>query len=242
MTGGWTRDSRRHVPSLTEFPWWTFSHEDTRSFSTFDLEETFGSSFNVSFFLRSLKLDGLLFQLRRPPPTEGGVYFSVYLGMGRIFISSLPHGSSLSAPIFVTTGEKKLLRVEVQQSQVVFEHAGLRYTVGQIPEVSVSAGDQAFIGGLPANLDSGLWGGHYKGCLQDLRFNSVHLDLEAWDQVPGPEDQERNVAREAASIRRGCISDDTCKVRRLLLVPLVESIQRQQEVLHLSSLPPFSVL
>lgn len=189
----------------------------------FELQETSGSSFNVSFFLRSLKLDGLLFQLRRPPHAQGLVYFSVYLGMGRIFVSSPPHGSSLSAPIFVTTGEEELLRIEVQQTQVVFEHAGLRYRIGQIPEVTVTGGDQAFIGGLPANLDSGPWGGHYKGCLQDFRFNSVHLDMEAWARS---EDQEENLAREADSIRFGCISDDTCKVRTLvLLVPLIESIQ-----------------
>lgn len=184
------------------------------SFSVFEVERTHGSSFHVSFFLRSLKLDGLLFQLRRRPDREGQVYFSVYLGMGRIFVSSLPNGAPLSAPIFVTTGEKKLLRIEVQQNWVVFEHAGLRYQIGQIPEVSVKHGDQAFIGGLPGNLDSAEWGGHYKGCLQDFRLNSVHLDMEAWE---GSE-EEMNIARDAALIREGCISDDTCKVRKVLTV------------------------
>lgn len=233
-----------------EFPWWTFSHEDSRSFGLFELQETSGSSFNVSFFLRSLKPDGLLFQLRRPAPAGGRVYFSVYLGMGRLFISSLPHSSSLSAPVFVTGGEKKLLRIEVQQSQVVFEHAGLRYRVGQIPEVSAGAGDQAFVGGLPADLDSGPWGGHYKGCLQDFRFNSVRLEpeargpseqeVDASDQEVDASDQEANVAQEADSIRPGCISDDTCKVRRLQ-VPLRErlhSCSQQDSCLPPPPLPP----
>ncbi|TNM92512.1 hypothetical protein fugu_019524 [Takifugu bimaculatus] len=196
-----------------EFPSWTFSHEDTFSFSLFEVKKTFGSSFNVSFFLRSLKLDGLLFQLRRPTDREGQVYFSVYLGMGRIFVSSLPNGASLSAPVFVTTGEQKLLRIEVQKNQVIFEHAGLRYRIGRIPEVSVNNGDQAFIGGLPGNLDSDMWGGHYKGCLQDFRLNSVHLDMEAWD-ISGEE--ELNLASDTALIRVGCISDDTCKMEPCL--------------------------
>lgn len=202
-------------PLPTEFPSWTFSHEDTLSFSLFEVKQTFGSSFNVSFFLRSLKLDGLLFQLRRPTDREGQVYFSVYLGMGRIFVSSLPNGASLSAPVFVTTGEQKLLRIEVQKNQVIFEHAGLRYRIGHIPEVSVNNGDQAFIGGLPGNLDSDMWGGHYKGCLQDFRLNSVHLDMEAWD-ISG--EKELNLASDTALIRVGCISDDTCKVRKVLFV------------------------
>lgn len=199
----------------TEFPAWTFSHEDVLSFSVFEVERSHGSSFQVSFFLRSLKLEGLLFQLRRRPETsrEGQVYFSVYLRMGRVFVSSLPSGAPLSAPTFVTTGEKKLLRIEVQQNWVIFEHAGLRYQIGQIPEVSVNHGDQAFIGGLPGNLDSAEWGGHYKGCLQDFRLNSVHLDMEAW----GSSGEDTAFARDVALLREGCISDDTCKVRKVLL-------------------------
>lgn len=174
----------------------------------FEVEESFGSSFNVSFVLRSLKMDGLLVQLRRPTDAEGQVYFSVFLGMGRIFVSS--HGDALSAPIFVATGEKKLLQIEVQQNRVIFEHAGLRYRIGQIPEVRVNGGDQAFIGGLPGHLDSGGWGGHFKGCLQDVRLNRVHLDMEAWDS---PAEEDQSVAVKTELVRRGCISDDTCKVR-----------------------------
>ena len=136
----------------------------------------------MSFFLRSLKPDGLLFQLRRPTEEEEGeVYFSVYLGMGRVFVNSLINSAPLSAPIFVTTGEKHLLQVEVQHRTVIFEHAGLRYGIGEIPEVNVNSGDQAYVGGLPAGWDSDAWGGHYKGCLQDLRIDLVHLDVDAWN-------------------------------------------------------------
>lgn len=164
----------------------------------------------MSFFLRSLKPDGLLFQLRRPTvEEEGGVYFSVYLGMGRVFVNSLPNSAALTAPIFVTTGEKQLLQVEVQHRQVIFEHAGLRYGIGEIPEVVVNSGDRAYVGGLPGDLDSDVWGGHYKGCLQDLRLDSVHLDVDAWNRS---DEEEVYLPSDAENVNEGCLSDDTCKV------------------------------
>lgn len=180
------------------------------SFSAFDVSKDRGSNFNVSFLMRSLKPDGLLFQLRRPTEEEGGeVYFSIYLGMGRVFVSSLPNSASLTAPVFVTTGEKQFLQVEVQHRQVIFEHAGLRYGIGEIPEVNVASGDQAYVGGLPGDLDSDVWGGHYKGCLQDFRLDSVHLHVDAWNSS---DEEEVYLPSDAENVKEGCVSDDTCKV------------------------------
>lgn len=164
----------------------------------------------MSFLLRSLKPDGLLFQLRRPPEDEGGeVYFSVYLGMGRVFVSSLPNSAPLTAPIFVTTGKKELLQVEVEHRQVIFEHAGIRYRMGEIPQVSIHNGDQAYVGGLPKDWSSDVWGGHFKGCLQDLRLDSVHLDVDGWNALNKVDIYS---ATYSDNVKKGCVSDDTCKV------------------------------
>lgn len=180
------------------------------SFSVYDIGKNHGSNFNVSFFMRSLKPDGLLFQLSRPSEQEGeGVYFSIYLRMGRVLVSSQPGSASLTAPVFVTTGEKQLLQIEVQHRQVIFEHAGLRYGIGEIPEVNVNPGDQAYVGGLPGDLGPDAWGGHYKGCLQDFRLDSVHLDVDAWNSL-GME--EVYLPNHAENVMEGCVSDETCKV------------------------------
>lgn len=197
--------------SLTEFPLWTYSHEDSVSYSVFDVSEDHGSNFSVSFFLRSVKPDGLLLQLRRPTGERGEVYFSLYLAMGRLLVSSLQGSTPLTAPVFVTTGEQQLLQVAVQHRRVVFEHAGLRYIIGEIPEVNISSGDQVYVGGLPGDLDSGTWGMHFKGCLQDLRLDSVRLDIDAWKDSDKP--AQIYLPSEAENVRRGCMSDDTCKVR-----------------------------
>lgn len=189
------------------------------SFSAYNVGKSHGSNFNVSFLLRSLKQDGLLFQLRRPTEEEGGeVYFSIYLGMGRVFVNSLPDSAPLTAPTFVTSGEKQLLQVEVQQRQVIFEHAGLRYGIGEIPEVNVNSGDQAYVGGLPVDWDCDVWGGHYKGCLQDLRLDSVHLSVDPWNSS---DEEEVYLQSDAENVKTGCVSDDTCKVGYSFLICLV---------------------
>ncbi|XP_029940858.1 protein crumbs homolog 2a [Salarias fasciatus] len=197
-----------------EFPSWTYSHEDTLSFSAYQVDRDHGSNFTVSFFLRSLKPDGLLFQLRGEAGEAGGrPYFSVYLGMGRVLVSSLPGSAPLTAPVFVTTGEKQLLRVEVRRRQVIFQHAGLRYAVGQFPQVEVSRGDRAYVGGLPTDWDAQGWGGHFKGCLQDLRLDSVHLNVEDRDDEDEEDEEDVNLSVQAENMKRDCISDDTCKIR-----------------------------
>ncbi|KAF7216714.1 protein crumbs homolog 2a [Nothobranchius furzeri] len=192
-----------------EFLPWTYSHEDSKSFSAYDVDKSHGSSFNVSFFLKSLKPDGLLFQLRTPTDDEGEVYFSVYLSMGRVFVSSLSNSTPLTAPIYVTNGEKQFLFLEIRNGHVIFDHASLNYGIGRILEVTVNSGDQVYIGGLPGDWDSDKWGGHFKGCLQDVRLDSVHLDLT------GSSDPNKDtyLSSDYENVMEGCISDDTCKIQ-----------------------------
>ncbi|TNN31278.1 Protein crumbs 1 [Liparis tanakae] len=130
--------------------------------------------------------------------------------MGRLFVRSLPRGAALSAPVFLTTGEKQLLQVEVRGGRVTFERAGLRYDIGDVPEVAARAGDRAYVGGLPGGWDAGAWGGRYKGCLQDLRLDSLRLD-------PGARNRsDQQGAPYAQSVEEGCVSDDACKVEPCL--------------------------
>lgn len=191
------------------------------SFSSYEIKESHGSNFSVSFFLKSLKLDGLLFQLRRPASEDQGeVYLSVYLRMGRVFVSSVPDSSPLTAPAFVTTGEKQFLSVEVKHTHVIFHHEDLNYEIGEIPEVTVRSGHKAYVGGLPEGWDSDRWGGHFKGCLQDFRLDSAHLDpggLHSPDEIV-------YVSSEAGNWKEGCISDDTCKVRHTSFFIILMSI------------------
>lgn len=173
---------------------------------SYDVSDSHGTDFKVSFFLRSLKQDGLILQLAHPD--QDNPYLSLFLKLGRLMVHSHPDTLPLIAPVFLTNGEKQLVEVELKDSQVFFDNGGLRYSLGVFPEVMVDAGDLAYVGGLPeGELEE--WGGYFKGCLQDFRLDTVHLDLDAWNSsvyttVYYPND--------SGNVERDCLSDDTCKV------------------------------
>uniref|UniRef100_A0A3Q1HY86 Uncharacterized protein n=1 Tax=Anabas testudineus TaxID=64144 RepID=A0A3Q1HY86_ANATE len=181
-----------------EYPSWTFGHENTTSHFTFNITETHGENFTVSFFMRSLKHNGLLLQLRR----EGKPYFTVYLKEGTIAIYS-PHTTLLTEAKFVSDGNNNLVTIKVKYGHVVFPKAGNLRALGN---VSVEAGDVAYVGGLPAGKSMIAWGGNFKGCLQDIRLDHKHLTTEAL-----PVGFEVYQASTEENVQPGCQSDNTCK-------------------------------
>ncbi|XP_065100010.1 protein crumbs homolog 2a [Paramisgurnus dabryanus] len=187
------------------YPSWTFGHEDSASFLAFKLLSDFGRNFSVTFFLRSLQSNGMLLQFRR----AGEPYFTVYLQMGRVKVTSVAKSSVLSFPEFVSDGEKRLLQVDVEDGQVFFIHKGWRVGLGSLSDLEVLEGDLVYVGGVPGE-GGAEWGGHFKGCLQDLRLDDVHLDKEAWN---GSISETVYVSSQTQNVLLGCISDDKCKMQ-----------------------------
>lgn len=197
-----------------EFSSWTFGHEGSSSFSSFDLLADHGQNFNLSFFLRSLKPDGILLQLweAEQAVVEGAEpYLTVLLQMGRVQVST--GRQSVRSPVFVCDGHKQHIQVELQEGDVFFNHAGFRYPLGSITPVTLSAGDLIYVGGLPNEGMAGEWGGHFKGCLQDVRLDDVHLDVDAWNNTING---TAYVPSDAQNLLPGCISDDMCKTEPCL--------------------------
>ncbi|XP_072518295.1 protein crumbs homolog 2a isoform X2 [Salminus brasiliensis] len=192
-----------------EFSSWTFGHEGMVSFSSFDLPADHDQNFSLSFFLRSLKPDGVLLQLWEAElaGVEGAEpYLTVYLQTGRVQVST--GGQSVRSPVFVCDGHKQHLQVELQQGDVFLSHAGFRYLLGSVAPVIPRDGDLIFVGGLPHEEVADEWGGQFKGCLQDVRLDDVHLDVDAWNSTT---DSAAYVTKDAQNLLPGCISDDMCK-------------------------------
>ncbi|XP_040010213.1 protein crumbs homolog 1-like isoform X3 [Xiphias gladius] len=199
----WVRASCQcHRPYYGEscekaYPSWTFGYENTNSYAAFNISENHGDNFTISFLMRSLKPNGLLLQLSR----EGKPYLTIYLKEGTVAIYS-PHTTLLSEDKFVTDGNTNLVTVKVHYGHVVFPKAGNHRALGN---VSVEAGDVAYVGGLPVGKSMNAWGGNFKGCLQDIRLDHKHLTAEAH-----PERVEVYQAS-TENVLPGCHSDDTCK-------------------------------
>ncbi|KAI1900651.1 hypothetical protein AGOR_G00052110 [Albula goreensis] len=190
-----------------EYSTWTFGHEDSVSFVSYNVPDSHGENFSVSFFLRSLKKDGLIFQLRR----EGGAYFTASLQAGLIAVSG-PYGTPVPAQIFVANGKKTLLTVELLNGLAFLRHGEQRLLLAEFGEVVVEAGDMAYIGGVPGGSSAKLWGGHLKGCLQDVRLAGVHLAMSEEDIADDLPPDQVYFPSHVQSVQQGCLSDDTCQV------------------------------
>lgn len=81
--------------------------------------------------------------------------------------------------------------------------------LGQLPAQALGAGSEVFIGGHPNPDRAELWGGHFKGCLQDIQLNSHQIQLFQVENNSLPEELNRT---QTGNLVNGCISDDTCKV------------------------------
>uniref|UniRef100_A0A3P8T5X3 Crumbs cell polarity complex component 2b n=1 Tax=Amphiprion percula TaxID=161767 RepID=A0A3P8T5X3_AMPPE len=177
---------------------WTFGHENTTSYSAFNISETHGDNFTISFLMRSLKHNGLLLQFCR----EEKPYLTIYLKEGTVAIYS-PHTTLLTEAKLVTDGNNNLVTIKVNYGHVVFPKAGNHRALGN---VSIEAGDVVYVGGLPAGKNMNAWGGHFKGCLQDIRLDHKHLTTE-----DHPEGAEVYQASTEDNMLLGCKSDNTCK-------------------------------
>lgn len=109
----------------SEYPSWTFSNEDTVSYAAFNINQTDGENFNISFFLRSLKPSGLLLQLRR----GRRAYLTLYLREGTLVFNS-PPTTLFSNGTYITRGQRELVTVVVRQGQVGFSQGGTQLSLG----------------------------------------------------------------------------------------------------------------
>lgn len=149
--------------------------------------------------MRSLKSNGLLLQFRR----EGKPYLTVYLKESTVAIYSF-HTTLLSEAKLVADGNNHLVTIKVNYGHVVFPKAGNNRALGN---VSVEAGDEVFVGGLPAGKHTNAWGGNFKGCLQDIRLDDKQVIFG--NVTEGLEIYQGN----SENMLQGCHSDDTCKVK-----------------------------
>uniref|UniRef100_A0A3Q2QLH1 Protein crumbs homolog 2-like n=1 Tax=Fundulus heteroclitus TaxID=8078 RepID=A0A3Q2QLH1_FUNHE len=180
-----------------EYQSWTFGHENTSSYSSVNISNSHGENFTISFLMRSLKHNGLLLQFHR----EGKSYLTVYLKESTVAIYS-PHTTLLSEAKQVTDGKIHLVTITINNGHVVFPKARNHRALGN---VSIEAGDVAFIGGLPPDKNMNAWGGHFKGCLQDIRLDEKQMSFG--DHLEGLEVYQSTTE----NILKGCHSDNTCK-------------------------------
>ncbi|VFV30961.1 Hypothetical predicted protein [Lynx pardinus] len=169
-----------------EVPAATFGLGGTLSSASFLLHQPPGPNLTVSFLLRTREPAGLLLQLAN----DSVAGLTVFLSKGQI------QAEVLGGPALVLPGRWD---------------DGLRHlvTLSFGPDQLQGLGQEVHVGGRLLPADAQPWGGPFRGCLQDLRLNDLHLPF--FPPLPGNSSQPGELgSRQSWNLTMGCVSEDTC--------------------------------
>ncbi|XP_049630080.1 protein crumbs homolog 2 [Suncus etruscus] len=179
-------------PTCTdELPAATFGLGDTSSVVTFLVPQLPSPNLTISFFLRTRAHDGLLLQFPNANQSDSGFpALTIFLREGRIWAQG--PGTSREIPGRWNDGLRHLVTLDFSSDQLQ------------------GWGQEMHVGGRLLVADAQPWGGYFRGCLQDLRLNSLHLPFAPWP--PGNSSQPGELrSRQAWNLTVGCVSEDTCR-------------------------------
>ncbi|KAB1279560.1 Protein crumbs-like protein 2 [Camelus dromedarius] len=169
-----------------EVPAATFGLGGTLSSASFLLDEPPGPNLTVSFLLRTREPAGLLLQLAN----DSAAGLTVFLSEGQIRAEVLD-GPALVLPGRWDDGLRHLVTLSFGTDQL----QGL--------------GQQVLVGGRLLPADAQPWGGPFRGCIQDLRLNGLHLPF--FRPLLGNSSQPSGLgSRQSWNLTMGCVSEDMC--------------------------------
>lgn len=165
------------------------------SSATFLLHQMLGPNLTVSFFLRTREPASLLLQFAN----DSVASLTVSLSEGQIRAEVLGH------PAVILPGRRD---------------DGLRHLVVLSfgPDQLQDLGQWLYVGGRLYPDDTQPWGGPFRGCLQDLQLNGIHLPFfsSPMENSSWPSELE---AGQSSNLTQGCVSEDTCNVSACKRVP-----------------------
>ncbi|NXX60715.1 CRUM1 protein, partial [Scopus umbretta] len=186
-----------------EHPAATFGLENSTSFTSFTLSDSLGANFNISFFIRSRKPNGLLLQISN----ETDPCLTIYLKNGNLKIEMLST-DTVTFPENLVDGRRHLVALSFQGGTVGAHQSDTYLELGQLVARPLLAGYEVYIGGHPNPDSAHMWGGYFKGCLQDIQLNSRQIQFFQIENYSLPQELNRT---QNGNLVNGCISDNTCK-------------------------------
>ncbi|CAL8319116.1 unnamed protein product [Arctogadus glacialis] len=153
----------------------------------------------VSMFVHTELPSGLLLVLAN----SSSQYLRVWLEKGRVKVQLNDH-ESVRGEAASADGRFRLLTVEVWDHVAVLTQAGHTQASVSIRPVQPRPGDKVFIGGLPDPRAAAVFGGYFRGCVQDLRINGRPLQVFP---LPGSAPAESHRLEQSVHVIPGCGSD-----------------------------------
>ncbi|XP_034557833.1 protein crumbs homolog 1 [Notolabrus celidotus] len=177
-----------------------FGNEDSQSYAAFTITDDLGHDLSVSLFVRTRRHNGLLLALAN----SSSQYLLMWLEDGRVTVQ-LDNFENLKAEAAIDDGEVHFVRVEMEEDRITLYVADVKQGDVEGRTVKVRAGDRVYVGGLLESRTTSVFGGYFKGCIQDLRINGRRL------QFFGLDTSVRSFPLELMeNVTSGCSGDNAC--------------------------------
>ncbi|XP_060890100.1 protein crumbs homolog 1 isoform X1 [Labrus mixtus] len=177
-----------------------FGNEDSQSYAAFTITDDLGHNLSVSLFVRTRRHNGLLLALAN----SSSQYLHMWLEDGRVTVQ-LDNFESLKAAGAINDGEVHFVRVEMEKDRITLYVAAEKQGHVEGRTVKVQAGDTVYVGGLLEGRTTSVFGGYFKGCIQDLRINDRRLQFFWLDTSVKAFPLELMV-----NVTSGCSGDNAC--------------------------------
>ncbi|XP_061884400.1 protein crumbs homolog 1 isoform X1 [Entelurus aequoreus] len=184
-----------------------FGDEDSLSYAAFTVTDDPGHNLSISLFLRTRRPNGLLLAVANSSNSQ---YLHVWLEDG-VVTAQLGDFESLKGESVVNDGEVHYVNFEVAIGRMTVHVAADLQAEAGVITVGVQAGDTVYVGGLLESDATAVFGGYFKGCIQDLRINDRRL------QFFGLDTSVRTFPlQHMENVTAGCTGDNTCSMNHCL--------------------------
>ncbi|XP_030630629.1 protein crumbs homolog 1-like [Chanos chanos] len=185
---------------LEEYTAARFGNEDSESYAVFMVDDDPGDSVILSMFVRTRRPQGLLLVLAN----STSQYLRLWLVGGKVRVQ-INNFESLSGQERIDDGHFHLVTVKTEQGKLTLFQSSKPQGIVSIRNVAIQPGDVVYAGGLPDRRASLAFGGYFKGCIQDLRMGSTHLQF-----YPIVAAVKSYNLQTLAKVTPGCTSDNSC--------------------------------
>lgn len=179
-----------------------FGDKDLSSYAAFSLDDRPGNGVTVSMFVRTRQSGGLLLAMAN----SASQYLQVWLDNGHVKVQ-INGFHAITGRVAVNDGHFQLVTVKLDNTEASLLYATQSQGSARVAPIQANPGDLVFVGGLPDPKASSYFGGHFKGCIQDLRLNSKRMQF-----YPIATPVESYTLERLINVTRGCSSDNACAV------------------------------
>nr|XP_034368785.1 protein crumbs homolog 1 [Arvicanthis niloticus] len=182
---------------LKEYVAGRFGQDDSTGYAAFNVNDNYGQNFSLSMFVRTRQPLGLLLAL------ENSTYQYVYVWLehGNLALQT-PGSPKLVVKFFLSDGNAHLISLRIKPNEIELYQSSQNLGFISVPSWTIQRGDIIFIGGLPDREKTEVYGGFFKGCIQDVKLNNQSLEF-----FPNSTNNDLILV----NVTQGCPGDNICK-------------------------------